>query len=787
MAALAGCDAQGPLDQGDLDVEATTAALTNKPGEFSKNTPTVIREADFHLMNTLLGNGSSANKIVTYTRATSQDSELPQWQLGPQTVTYPSFTASTTARPLAWWEDTLAEFTTLYSDAANADRIVDPVTGFQVLPLGGYTPLGPPSAAVEMSDQTSCAFGLYSGPNGTVIMRSCLTNLNPPDPPVWEDWGLELPSIAQPSFTPKASPMVFRRSTNSHSLSYPCGSGTALACEFRLGGPSSDETFPIDFGPGSFMSGTRPTAISNGFTVSAGFTTIDFFSNPNPDRFAFAATVNGSTKSIIAKRETNAVDFAAPLGSSLTYDTFVVDSTTSNVTYSTPMPYIRSDCSPNCSTGLVYLRTESGYTTRVMQSFWTGSAWSPPVQIYDVGMKLPAGYEPQGYSDISAHDIAGPGRNAIFLRLPLSGGAGDIVMLEQGPTATSGYVKMFLPLVNGLSGLNKVSQMSAFENAAWTKTNLTIPSGNVNTQVTLAPNTTSTSELLRETSATGTHEISQSVTISDRTVPYRWEVYLKGETRTAAQVVMDSTDDAASSLAVSVDLTAGKITSTTALGTASYYGSSIEPMGNNWYRVTVLGKPTTVVGSKKMAGKVRLVSSGSTSYAGSTTKGLFIWGGELSVYEQTASPAIVKINAGDNGAFPPFVTDTDSTGGSQRTRAPSISLSGITNSAPVDVYKSQRYGSSFSYDIPGFVAGSSHLIRLHFAETNTANNAAGKRKFSVAINGTTQISNLDLFATVGLNEAYVKEFTLNANGSGQYVISFTTSVDAATISAIEVL
>jgi hypothetical protein len=153
----------------------------------------------------------------------------------------------------------------------------------------------------------------------------------------------------------------------------------------------------------------------------------------------------------------------------------------------------------------------------------------------------------------------------------------------------------------------------------------------------------------------------------------------------------------------------------------------------------------------------------------------------------SGSPGGVQINCGDNGAIPPFIADTDFSGGAGKTRTNVIDLTKVTNPAPMTVYQSQHYASPFTYTIPGFTAGSSHLIRLHFAETNPANNAPNRRKFSVAINGTTQISNLDLFATVGMNAAYIKEFTLPANSSGQYVLSFTASLDSATISAIEVL
>ena len=149
--------------------------------------------------------------------------------------------------------------------------------------------------------------------------------------------------------------------------------------------------------------------------------------------------------------------------------------------------------------------------------------------------------------------------------------------------------------------------------------------------------------------------------------------------------------------------------------------------------------------------------------------------------------AYVRINCGDNGAISPFVADKDFSGGAGKTRNVTIDLGGVVNPAPMAVYQSQRYASPFSYTIPGFTSGTTHVIRLHFAETNALNNAPNKRKFSVAINGTTKISNLDLYATVGMNHAYIKEFTVPTNSSGSYVLSFTASLDSATISGIEVL
>jgi hypothetical protein len=156
-------------------------------------------------------------------------------------------------------------------------------------------------------------------------------------------------------------------------------------------------------------------------------------------------------------------------------------------------------------------------------------------------------------------------------------------------------------------------------------------------------------------------------------------------------------------------------------------------------------------------------------------------------FNSSGSPGGIQINCGNNGAIGTWVADQDFSGGAEKNRNVEIDTSGVINPAPQLVYQNQHYSSPFSYTIGGFTPGSAHLVRLHFAETNPLNDAAKKRLFSVAINGTTQISNLDLFATVGMNKAYVKQFNINANGAGAYVLSFTASADSATISGIEVL
>jgi len=126
-----------------------------------------------------------------------------------------------------------------------------------------------------------------------------------------------------------------------------------------------------------------------------------------------------------------------------------------------------------------------------------------------------------------------------------------------------------------------------------------------------------------------------------------------------------------------------------------------------------------------------------------------------------------------------------STGGTARSVTNTITITGATNAAPQAVYQSERYGN-VTYTMPSLVVGASYTVRLHFAELFQT--AAGKRIFNVAINGTTVLSNFDIFATAGANfKAVVRDFTTTANSSGQIVIKLTTVTDNATVEGIEII
>lgn len=174
-------------------------------------------------------------------------------------------------------------------------------------------------------------------------------------------------------------------------------------------------------------------------------------------------------------------------------------------------------------------------------------------------------------------------------------------------------------------------------------------------------------------------------------------------------------------------------------------------------------------------------TGGATTAAG-TPHDLTSYNGSGSCSNTGASN--VDINSG-GGAVSPFVADTDYSGGSTYAVSHAISTAGVTNPAPEAVYQDAHEGTT-TYTVPGFTAGSTHTVRLHFAELYWSK--TGQREFDVSINGVSVLLNFDIVKAAGSQyQANVQQFTTTANGSGQIIISLTNgSVDQPEMSGIEI-
>ena len=161
------------------------------------------------------------------------------------------------------------------------------------------------------------------------------------------------------------------------------------------------------------------------------------------------------------------------------------------------------------------------------------------------------------------------------------------------------------------------------------------------------------------------------------------------------------------------------------------------------------------------------------TFSNGTTDQPLVNGIEVLAGAATTTTA-TAIDAG-GGATGNFVADTDFSGGGTYAPGQTVTVPAtLANAAPAAVYQSARQGS-FTYTIPGFAAGSTHTVTLHFAELYF--NAAQQREFNVSINGTPVMTNFDIYAAAGNKNftAVVEQFAnVAANANGQYVIIFST-------------
>jgi hypothetical protein len=137
-----------------------------------------------------------------------------------------------------------------------------------------------------------------------------------------------------------------------------------------------------------------------------------------------------------------------------------------------------------------------------------------------------------------------------------------------------------------------------------------------------------------------------------------------------------------------------------------------------------------------------------------------------------------------------FVPDADFVaGGTLSSYTNAVGTSKLSAPAPPQaVLQSQRWcaGCSFTYTMPGYIAGSTHTVSFYFVENYVT--GAGQREFNALLNGTQVLTNFDVYAAAGGQFNAVQEnFTTTANSKGQIVIQFNPgAVQNPMVSAITV-
>ena len=123
-----------------------------------------------------------------------------------------------------------------------------------------------------------------------------------------------------------------------------------------------------------------------------------------------------------------------------------------------------------------------------------------------------------------------------------------------------------------------------------------------------------------------------------------------------------------------------------------------------------------------------------------------------------------------------YASDTYVTGGNVASFGDNTQIDNTTEDY---LYQHERFGN-FSYEIP--VPNGKYTLTLKFAENYW--NAANQRKFDVAVNGTTVLDNLDIWAEAGSKDKALDKVIPVTVTNGELEITFTTELDNAKVNAI---
>lgn len=160
---------------------------------------------------------------------------------------------------------------------------------------------------------------------------------------------------------------------------------------------------------------------------------------------------------------------------------------------------------------------------------------------------------------------------------------------------------------------NLLLQSQTFDNASWGKTNLTVTSNAVT-----APDGTTTADKIIANTTNGTHIVNQFIAVGIST-SHTVSLYAKKVEYSALRINFISSGNTF----ISVNLDTGVIVS---FGGTIYLSSSIENVGDGWYRVTMTFLPPVATNSLNFFIENPV---GTPTFAGDNTSGIYIWGAQL--------------------------------------------------------------------------------------------------------------------------------------------------------------
>lgn len=316
-------------------------------------------------------------------------------------------------------------------------------------------------------------------------------------------------------------------------------------------------------------------------------------------------------------------------------------------------------------------------------------------------------------------------------------------------TAASGVARFdHNPVTNESLGLlieegrtNLLTYSEQFDNAAWSKNDSTITAN-----IIVAPNGTLTGDKIVEGSGV---DLSPRFTgsASATAQSYTLSVYLKAGERRYINVL--GRRDATNFNGVLVDLVTGTLSAPTrATTTNNVSTSTITPVGNGWYRVTMTYTYTTT-GTTLVYFGLGSDAAGAVPYEGNGYSGLYIWGAQLEAGAFATSYIPTVVDQVLRAADAPTITGTNFSSwynnaqGTLYSEASTydVSASGRTGFSINDGTTSNRFVTGHS-TVKAFIAKSGTTQYTNsFGGVTVTNNVASRIALAYASNNVNAATN----------------------------------------------
>lgn len=285
-------------------------------------------------------------------------------------------------------------------------------------------------------------------------------------------------------------------------------------------------------------------------------------------------------------------------------------------------------------------------------------------------------------------------------------------------------------------------------NTGWTNNGVAITADN-----SIAPDGTSTAELVLDTTTSNRHTIWRTGSVPYYSMPVTLSVYAKDGpgTRYLTMYAANGGYQQANRFGTGFDLSAGTVAGSTPLSSGVAQGSSskIENIGNGWYRCSITGiiDPSDTTGTDSVAlclGLDNLYENTNLvnpSYVGDAASGLYLWGAQLNL-GTVAQPYVVtgasEITPGTSMSnLTSTATTSTFTGGMYFDYANlgGIFFNGVSDkltfTTPTNNSQNQSYEVWCSVSLPAGNDGYGYILH-----NNNANNTIGSSAFAIGIKPT---------------------------------------------------